>query len=54
MYVLEDDGVRCGVIARTIGGPFAVLIAELLRVSGTQLILGADVGWTRVSIAALR
>ena len=40
MYVLEDDGVRCGVIARTIGGPYAVLIAEQLRVSGAQLILG--------------
>jgi uridine phosphorylase len=40
MYVLETDGVRCGVIARTIGGPYAVLVAEQLRVSGVQLILG--------------
>jgi len=40
MYALETDGVRCGVIARTIGGPYAVLIAEQLLVSGAQLILG--------------
>ncbi len=40
MYVLEADGVRCGIIARTIGGPYAVLIAEQLLVSGAQLILG--------------
>jgi uridine phosphorylase len=39
MYVLEIDGVRCGIIARTIGGPYAVLIAEQLRVSGARLIL---------------
>ena len=40
MYLVEADGVRCGVIARTIGGPYAVLVAEQLRVSGAQLILG--------------
>ncbi len=40
MYLVEEDGVRCGVIARTIGGPYAVLVAEQLRVSGAQLILG--------------
>lgn len=40
MYVVEAEGVRCGVIARTIGGPYAVLIAEQLRVAGAQLILG--------------
>lgn len=40
MYLVETDGVRCGVIARTIGGPYAVLIAEQLRVAGAQLILG--------------
>src|SRR5690349_12755870 len=40
MYVLETDGGRCGVIARTIGGPYAVLIAEQLRVSGVGVILG--------------
>ena len=40
MYALETNGVRCGIIARTIGGPYAVLIAEQLLVSGAQLILG--------------
>src|SRR5271157_990089 len=40
MYLVEADGVRCGLIARTIGGPYAVLIAEQLRVAGAQLILG--------------
>jgi uridine phosphorylase len=40
MYALETDGVRCGIIARTIGGPYAVLIAEQLLVSGAHLILG--------------
>ena len=40
MYLVETDGLRCGVIARTIGGPYAVLVAEQLRVSGARLILG--------------
>lgn len=40
MYAMEAEGVRCGIIARTIGGPYAVLIAEQLRVAGTHLILG--------------
>ena len=40
MYLVEAGGVRCGIVARTIGGPYAVLIAEQLRVAGVQLILG--------------
>lgn len=40
MYLLETDGVRCGIIPRTIGGPYSVLIAEQLHVSGARLILG--------------
>jgi len=40
MYLLEMDGARYGIIARTIGGPYSVLIAEQLRVSGARLILG--------------
>ena len=40
MYVLETDGVHCGVIPRTIGGPYAVLTVEQLLVSGARLILG--------------
>ena len=40
MYIVEAEGVRCGIIARTIGGPYAVLIAEQLHASGVDLILG--------------
>jgi len=40
MYAVDADGVRSGVIARAIGGPYAVLIAEQLHISGAQLILG--------------
>ncbi len=40
MYLVETDDICCGVIARTIGGPYAVLVAEQLRVAGAQLILG--------------
>jgi uridine phosphorylase len=40
MYSLETDGARYGIIPRTIGGPYAVLIAEQLHVSGARLILG--------------
>lgn len=40
MYALETDGAHCGIIARTIGGPYAVLIAEQLLVAGARLILG--------------
>jgi uridine phosphorylase len=40
MFLVEADGMRCGIIARTIGGPYAVLIAEQLHVSGVRLILG--------------
>jgi uridine phosphorylase len=40
MHSIEIDGSTCGIIARTIGGPYAVLIAEQLRASGAELILG--------------
>jgi uridine phosphorylase len=40
MFTLQVDGFSCGLIPRTIGGPYAVLIAEQLRVSGTKVILG--------------
>lgn len=40
MYELESEGVRCGIVARTIGGPYTVLVAEQLHVSGVRLILG--------------
>jgi uridine phosphorylase len=40
MFSLDLEGVRCGIIARTIGGPYAVLIAEQLRAAGAGLIIG--------------
>jgi len=40
MFSLELEGVTCGVIARTIGGPYAVLIAEQLRAAGARFIIG--------------
>jgi uridine phosphorylase len=40
MHALEVDGTPCGIVPRTIGGPYAALIAEQLRASGAQVILG--------------
>jgi len=40
MYSLEVDNFTCGIVPRTIGGPYAVLIAEQMAVSGAQVILG--------------
>lgn len=40
MFAMNLEGVRCGIIARTIGGPYAVLIAEQLQASGAKLIVG--------------
>ncbi len=40
METVEVDGARVGVIARTIGGPYAVLVAEQLAASGVRVILG--------------
>lgn len=40
MFAMEIEGVACGIIARTIGGPYAVLIAEQLQAAGAKLILG--------------
>lgn len=40
MFTLQLEGMNCGIIARTIGGPYAVLIAEQLRASGVRLIIG--------------
>jgi len=40
MFALELDGVRCGIIARTIGGPYAVLVAEQLKAAGVRVIIG--------------
>ena len=40
MYALDLDGLACGIIPRTIGGPYAVLIAEQLHAAGAKLIVG--------------
>jgi uridine phosphorylase len=40
MEMVEVEGERVGVVARTIGGPYAVLVAEQLAASGARVILG--------------
>lgn len=40
MRVMSLDGLPCGVVPRTIGGPYAVLIAEQLWAGGARLIVG--------------
>lgn len=40
MVAVECGGSRCGVIPRTIGGPFAVLVAEQLHAAGARVIVG--------------
>lgn len=40
MYAVEVEGVTCSIIPRTIGGPYAVLVAEQLAEAGTKLIVG--------------
>jgi uridine phosphorylase len=40
MFSLTLDGVDCGIIGRTIGGPYAVLIAEQLHAAEVGMIIG--------------
>ena len=40
MRALTMDGFTCGIVPRTIGGPYAVLVAEQLWPAGAQLIVG--------------
>jgi nucleoside phosphorylase len=40
MYTLEVDGIACGIVPRTIGGPYAVLVAEQLAASGARTVFG--------------
>jgi uridine phosphorylase len=40
MFAIEVENVVCGIIPRTIGGPYAVLIAEQLAACGAELIVG--------------
>jgi uridine phosphorylase len=39
MLGLTLDGVRCGVVPRTIGGPYAVLVAEQLHAAGARVVI---------------
>jgi uridine phosphorylase len=40
MVAIRKHGVRCGVVPRTIGGPFAVLVAEQLIAGGARVVVG--------------
>ena len=40
MFAIEVEGITCGIIPRTIGGPYAVLVAEQLAAAGVKLIIG--------------
>jgi uridine phosphorylase len=40
MFEIAADGSACAIIPRTIGGPYAVLVAEQLAASGARLIVG--------------
>lgn len=40
MFSLDVDGLTFGVVPRTIGGPYAVLVAEQMAISGAQIVLG--------------
>ena len=40
MHALAVEGTACGIVPRTIGGPYAALIAEQLKSSGAQVVLG--------------
>jgi uridine phosphorylase len=40
MQVLDVAGIEVGIVGRTIGGPYAVLIAEQMAVSGAEVIVG--------------
>jgi uridine phosphorylase len=40
MRVASMEGITCGIVPRTIGGPYAVLVAEQLWAAGARLIVG--------------
>ena len=40
MFAAELEGLTVGIIPRTIGGPYAVLVAEQLAEAGARLIIG--------------
>jgi hypothetical protein len=40
MRAMTLNGVPCGIVPRTIGGPYAVLVAEQLWAAGAKVIVG--------------
>jgi len=40
MRAMTLNGVACGIVPRTIGGPYAVLVAEQLWAAGVKVIVG--------------
>lgn len=40
MLAITVEGMPCGIVPRTIGGPYAVLIAEQLHAAGARLVIG--------------
>lgn len=52
LLALEVEGIACGVVARTIGGPYAVLVAEQLHAAGARVIVGlTSAGRVRPTLA---
>ena len=40
MWMWPKDAPRCGIVTRTIGGPYTVLVAEQMAVCGAKAIVG--------------
>ncbi len=40
MWCWQQDEIRCGIIPRTIGGSYTVLVAEQLAVCGVKVVIG--------------
>ncbi|MFW6062155.1 MAG: nucleoside phosphorylase, partial [Planctomycetota bacterium] len=40
MWLWPKDQPRCGIVARTIGGPYTVLVAEQMAVCGVKAVVG--------------
>ncbi len=40
MWLWPKDQPRCGIVARTIGGPYTVLVAEQMAVCGAKAVIG--------------
>ena len=40
MGITTIEGLSCGIVPRTIGGPYAVLVAEQLWAAGAKLVVG--------------